>query len=153
MCSQRERQKEMGDDYIPGNKCGLSTAGIKMLSGVAVAYGLEDVSGLATPLNCICAHIQYYLCVCGHMHQCMCVAVILWIFLIYVDMLLNVQTITALHFPSFVNIQFVANTMENDTIKLLNETQKHLLWLCIIQKNVWYLCFPQSLCFCYLLAP
>lgn len=44
MCSQRERQGEMGDDYIPGNKCGLSTAGMKMLSGIAVDRGLEDVS-------------------------------------------------------------------------------------------------------------
>lgn len=64
MCSQRERQKEMGDDYIPGNKCGLSTAGMKMLSRVAVAYGLEDVSGSATPLQsvytcaCVCTFMQ-----------------------------------------------------------------------------------------------
>lgn len=64
MCSQRERQKEMGDDYIPGNKCGLSTAGMKILSGVAVAYGLEDVSGSATPqwsvytCACVCIFMQ-----------------------------------------------------------------------------------------------
>lgn len=78
MCSQREKQREMGDDYIPipGNKCGLSTAGMKMLSGVAVAYGLEDVSGSATPLNCICVriHTVLSLSVCRHMHHCMCVA-------------------------------------------------------------------------------
>lgn len=37
----------MGDDYIPGNKCGLSTAGMKMVSAVAMAYGLEDVMGRA----------------------------------------------------------------------------------------------------------
>lgn len=63
MCSQRERQRETGDDYIPGNKCGLSTAGMKMLSGVAVAYGLEDVSGSATPLNnmCMSASVSTYI--------------------------------------------------------------------------------------------
>lgn len=58
MCSQREKQREMGDDHIPGNKCGLLTAGMKMLSGVAVACGLEDVSGSATPLN----NVFLYLC-------------------------------------------------------------------------------------------
>lgn len=44
----------MGDDYIPGNKYGLSAAGMEMLSGVAVARGFEDVSGSATytPLHC-----------------------------------------------------------------------------------------------------
>ena len=63
MCSQRERQREMGDDYILGNKCGLSTAGMKMLSGVAVAYGLEDVSGTASPLNSafMCASVSTFI--------------------------------------------------------------------------------------------
>lgn len=65
MCSQRERHRETGDDYIPGNKCGLSTAGMKMLSGVAVPYGLEDVSGSTTPLN------NMYMCAsaCTFMHS------------------------------------------------------------------------------------
>lgn len=69
----------MGDDYIPGNKCGLPTAGMKMLSGVAVAYGLEDVSGSATPLNNIflylCAHSYSLIFMCvdiqyASMHVC-----------------------------------------------------------------------------------
>lgn len=66
MCSQRERQRETGDDYIPGNKCRLPTAGMKILSGVAVAYGLEDVSGSATPLNnmCMFEHINTVLSWC-----------------------------------------------------------------------------------------
>lgn len=60
MCSQRERQREIADDCIPGNKCGRSTAGTKMLSGVVVAYGLGKVSVLATsPLYlCIFVHGQ-----------------------------------------------------------------------------------------------
>lgn len=70
MCSQRERQREVGDDCIPGNKCGLSTAGMKMLSGVAVAYGLENVTGSASSLNnvfyvCINVHSYSLSCVCG----------------------------------------------------------------------------------------
>lgn len=72
----------MGDDYIPGNKCGLSTAGMKMLSGVAVAYGLENVSGSASPLNNVftCASVCTFtqsicVCVCRHVLQCPLVCV------------------------------------------------------------------------------
>lgn len=50
----------MGDDYIPGNKCGLSTAGMKMLSGMTVACVLDDVSGSATTPNNVfmCASVD-----------------------------------------------------------------------------------------------
>lgn len=41
----------MGNDYISGNKCGLYTAGMKMLSGITVACVLEDASGTATTPN------------------------------------------------------------------------------------------------------
>lgn len=52
----------MGNDYIPGNKCGLSTAGMKMLSGMTVTCGLEDISGSATTLNNVfmCASVYTF---------------------------------------------------------------------------------------------
>lgn len=70
MRSQKEKHGEIGDDYIPGNMCGPSTAGIEMLSGGAKAYGLEDVRGSATPLNnvCVSASIRSFL-LCSHIHH------------------------------------------------------------------------------------
>lgn len=62
MCHQREKQREIGDDYIPGNKCGLSTAGMEMLSGVAVTYGLGDVQ---SDYSLCVFHPSVYLCVYG----------------------------------------------------------------------------------------
>lgn len=63
----------MGNDYVPGNKCGLSTAGMKMLSGMTVACELEDASGTATTPNNVfmCAHYTPFVCVCvcGHMQR------------------------------------------------------------------------------------
>lgn len=78
MCSQRERPREIGDDCIPGNKCGLSTAGMKMLSGVVLAYGLEHVSGLATSLNnaFMCTNVFTFIlsdCLYGHSPENNCV--------------------------------------------------------------------------------
>ncbi len=73
MHRQREQQRETGDDYIPGNKCGLSTAGTKMLSE---ACGLGDVSGSGLLNNkCISAFMCKFihsLCVWTYasMHVC-----------------------------------------------------------------------------------
>ena len=77
MCSRRERQRERLDDYISGNKYGLSTAGMEMLSGVAVARGLEDAIGSAihsTPVfKCVC--VRVCVCVCVFV----CVRVCTWL--------------------------------------------------------------------------
>lgn len=117
MCSQRERQRERGDDYIPGNKCGLSTAGMNTLSGVAVAYGLEDVSGSAIPLNNM--YISLHLCA----HSCRRYASSFdWhIF----------KTLTTFNVPKFVNNQFVAIAIGNE---IHNLSKKHLLWLTTLKK-------------------
>ena len=85
MCSRRERQRERVDDYISGNKYGLSTAGMEIVSGVAVARGLEDAIGSAiysTPVfKCVCvcvsvcvnAFVRTRVCVCACVYGCVCV--------------------------------------------------------------------------------
>lgn len=100
----------MGDDYIPGNKCGLSTAGMKMLSGVAVAYGLEDVSGSATPLQNfvhLCAHSCSLISLCVWTYACVCINACVYRDPLDVSPIDVMSTITVLNVPSFVNIQFV----------------------------------------------
>lgn len=51
----------MGDDYIPGNKCRLSTAGMKILSRIAVAHRLFDVCWSATTLNNVFKSAFFYI--------------------------------------------------------------------------------------------
>lgn len=57
MCSQRERQRKTGDDYIPVNKSGMSAASMEMLSGMSVASGLGHFPGSLNGMEisvCMC---------------------------------------------------------------------------------------------------
>ena len=67
MCGRRERGErgEIGLDYSPGNKYGLSTSGVELISGVAAACGLVDVSGSALFLWCVCVCV----CVCVRVRE------------------------------------------------------------------------------------
>lgn len=72
----------MGDDYISGNKYGLSTAGIEMLSEVAEACGL--VGQPYTQLHCtvcMCVHVHtnayifMSVCICMRVQELTCLRV------------------------------------------------------------------------------